>query len=343
MSETLPHKVAQFWPPDDWRRWTVVVAVSGGADSVAMLRCLANLKGPAEGDLVVAHFNHQLRGADSDGDQQFVKRLAQKLGLPCVTGQPPASQLAKPATDQAEETARKHRYAFLSQVAAESGARFVVTAHTADDQVETILHRILRGTGLGGLTGIPRTRPLNEFVTLARPLLCCRRSEITEYLEALGQPHREDHSNQERRFTRNRIRHDLLPQLRNHYNSQVDAALLRLQTVAEEAHALLGEQAGSLAAECCRSREPNLIVLDRAPLRRAPEAVVRQMLMDLWKEHDWPQRAMAFERWQELAEVARSELTHIAVDLPGGVVASGGERDLSLRRSCADDLLPQPS
>ena len=153
-------QLAAAWPPEDWQDVTVVLAVSGGADSVALLRAMTAVRGGGEGRLAAAHLNHQLRGAESDGDEAFVVELCGRLGIACEVGRTPAGELAAESGDGIEAAARDARYRFLAATAARLGARFVATAHTADDQAETILHRILRGTGIGGLAGIARTRPL---------------------------------------------------------------------------------------------------------------------------------------------------------------------------------------
>jgi len=165
-----------------WNDVGVVVAVSGGADSVALLRGMASARSTLAGSgrLIVAHFNHGLRGAESDADQAFVEELAARFQLQCCSAR------AAPAGSGhvAEEAARNQRYAFLLQTASTQGARVVATAHTADDQIETVLHRVVRGSGLSGLAGIPFTRSLSEAVALVRPLLHYRRAEILAYLTA---------------------------------------------------------------------------------------------------------------------------------------------------------------
>ena len=229
----LEEKLANAWSPQAWADVSVLVAVSGGADSVALLRGLWALKHGGVGQLLVAHFNHRLRGEESDADEEFVCRLARKLGLGFECGRLESAAM-EACSDGIEEAARSQRYQFLTDTAEKSAARYVVCAHTEDDQIETVLHRILRGTGIAGLSGIPRCRRLSPAVTLIRPLLEVRRVELVDYLASLGQAYREDSSNLDRRFTRNRIRHDLLPQLAEHYNPGVGEALRRLGHLAGE-------------------------------------------------------------------------------------------------------------
>ena len=148
--------MAESWPPERWCDLTVLLAVSGGGDSVAMFRALHALRTSGPGRLVAAHVNHRLRGEESQADEQFVRRLCERFQVPCEVVQAGIDPQAPEAADGLETAARTVRYQALQQIAARCGARYVVTAHTADDQAETILHRILRGTGIHGLAGIPR-------------------------------------------------------------------------------------------------------------------------------------------------------------------------------------------
>src|SRR5438876_8996831 len=180
-----------------------------------------------------------------------------------------------------EGAARKARYDFLAYAASECGARYVATAHTADDQVETMLFNILRGTGLLGLAGIPRLRQLTDAATIIRPLLDVTRTEVLSYLQSLGQPYRDDSTNRLEEYTRNRIRLQLLPLLERDYNPRVREALLRLATIAGETRDLIRQQAIELLEETSRLI-PGGVELDAAPLAAAHPALARSALMLLW-------------------------------------------------------------
>ncbi len=248
MPHLLESKLAAAWPLSDWDDVTVVVAVSGGCDSVALLRAMLALKTSGAGRVCAAHLNHQLR-PEADEDERFVVELCQRLGVKCEVEQAAVDQLAARSGNGLEAAARMARYRFLQETAGRLGARFVATAHTADDQAETILHRILRGTGIRGLAGMPRARPLGH-ATLIRPLLGVRRDELRAYLDALGQPWRHDQSNADLRFTRNRIRHQTMPQLRRHFNAGLTEALLRLGALAGEAQAVVDELVAERLDRC---------------------------------------------------------------------------------------------
>jgi tRNA(Ile)-lysidine synthase len=187
---------------------TVIVAVSGGADSIALLDILSSLpEFPL--NLIVAHLNHSLRGAESDGDEAFVRELAAHYGLPCEVGRADVQALSSMHKLSLEEAGRAARYAFLHELAARHRAHAIALAHHADDQAETVLMRLLRGAGATGLAGIaPKTGN-----GLVRPLLGITRGEIEAYLQARGLAFRTDSSNADTSFLRNRIRHELLPYL----------------------------------------------------------------------------------------------------------------------------------
>ena len=183
----------------------VLVACSGGADSVALLHLLRGMEGI---DVVCAHFNHCLRGAESDRDEAFVQGLCADWGISFTAGRGDVAEYAASQGLGIEEAAREKRYAFLQKTAAETGCGLIATAHTADDNAETVLFHLIRGTGMSGLCGIPPVRG-----NVIRPLLNVTRSEIEEYLSLHGLPHVEDSSNGDTRYARNALRHTVLPAL----------------------------------------------------------------------------------------------------------------------------------
>ena len=290
----------------------ILAAVSGGADSVALMHLLAHSM-PTEGKLAVAHVNHRLRGADSDADAEFVRSLSTEYKLRYF------EHRSEPGTLLSENVARNLRYDFLIQQAETIGFRYLATAHTADDQTETVLHRILRGTGLSGLSGIAPLRMMTPAVTLLRPLLHVRRKEILSYLESLGKIYREDKTNVENQFTRNRIRNRLLPMLRDEFNPQVDEAVCRLASLAAVHESILEELLNGLIETALVEPLPNRIVLDVLSLQHCTLPVLREILIRVWKRHNFPQQEMDYQQWSVLAE-----LFHIPgkrLDFPGGIAA----------------------
>jgi len=335
--------VAMSWPFTQWREVTVVVAVSGGRDSVALLRALARLRelmhedselghrAPPAGRLIVAHFNHHLRAAESDADEAFVRDLSQRLQLACETGH--ASRLNDANGKGLEAAARRHRYEFLRTTADRFGARYVATAHTADDHVETILHRIVRGTGVRGLAGIPARRTLSPLTTLVRPLLEIRRSEVESYLNELGQPFREDASNASLAFTRNRIRHELLPLLERNYNSRVREAIERLGELADQSQAIVDSLVATLCTQCVVPRDTRLVTIACTPLRNQPEFLVQELLLAVWRLQHWPLQDMSRRKWQQLSELVQATDSPLPpIILPGNIQARITDDILELKR-----------
>ena len=187
------------------------MAVSGGADSVALLHLLLEA---GRGNLIVAHFNHRLRGKASDGDAAFVGKLAAKMGLPCETGAEDVRSLAVKRKCSVETAAREARYSFLAAVARKHRTRSVVLAHHADDQVETCLFQFLRGSGIAGIAGMkPRSKRSVEGVELEllRPLLALPKQELLTYLRERKIRFREDATNAVADASRNKIRLKILP------------------------------------------------------------------------------------------------------------------------------------
>jgi tRNA(Ile)-lysidine synthase len=315
----------------------VVVAVSGGADSVALLRALDAARDPhAPLPLVLAHLNHQLRGAESDADEAFVVDLHARLaaagrpGLSLARTRRDIAAQARAEGENLEALARRERYRWLAEVARAHGIGWIATGHTANDQAETVLHRLLRGTGLRGLRGIAPRRELEPGIGVVRPLLTVTRAEIVAYLQELGQPYREDASNLDLRYTSNRIRHELLPRLAQNYNPSIVGALASLATQAEEIYR--DEEAAALAllAEAELPRAGTLLIFDRTRLVTAPRHRVREMFRSVWLREGWTLGGMDFASWERLADVVFADVP--AVDLPGGIHARRRARVVQLER-----------
>lgn len=309
----------------------IVIAVSGGADSVSLVRALVAVGDPhAPISLVLAHLNHQLRGRESDADEKFVAELHAQLtaaGRPnlilCRARRDIASQ-ARAEGANLEALARRERYRWLAEVAREHEMKYVATGHTANDQAETVLHRLLRGTGLRGLRGIAPMRRLGHGLTLIRPLLSALRGDIVAYLNELGQAYREDASNLDRRFTRNRIRHELLPHLAAQYNPAIVRVLAGLAEQAEAAFSSEESAATALLAKAELPRAGEMLIFDLQRLKSEPRQRVCEMFYLVWLREGWPLGRMDRAAWKRLAGVVFDDL--MAVDLPGGLHAHRRER-----------------
>jgi len=287
-----------------------VIAVSGGADSVALLRAFAD--SPPAAGLIVAHLNHQLRDADSDGDAAFVSALCPHWPHRVET----VDIAAAAAGENLEAVARSVRYEFLARVARETGATWVATAHTRDDQAETLLHRLIRGSGLRGLRGIAETRELVPGVRLVRPLLTLSRQDVIAYLREIDQRWREDASNRDMQFTRNRIRHELLPLMRT-YNPAIDEMLSRTAAQASEMYIGIEQLAAALLRSAERPRAGSIVILDRTSLCAVAPHLLRELLHMIWQREGWTRGGMTLDHWSRAAEVIHGETP--AWDLPDGI------------------------
>jgi tRNA(Ile)-lysidine synthase len=315
----------------------LVAAVSGGPDSVALLRAVLAARGAEGAPVIVAHLNHQWRGAESDADEQFVRDLHRELlssGVPelrLVCARRDVKADAEGTNLEAE--ARRVRYAWLAETARAEGVSLVATGHTASDQAETVLHHLLRGTGFAGLRGIAAHRELEPGVAVIRPLLRIGREDVLAYLTELGQGYRLDSSNTDPKFTRNRLRAELLPLLRAEYNPQVDEVLARLAEQADEVYRDEEEQARALLAAVERPRAGNRVILDAAELAGVRLRMVCAVLRLVWTREGWPAGAMGYDDWRRTAELVR--LAGGAVDLPGRIRARRRGRVLQVGRSAS--------
>jgi tRNA(Ile)-lysidine synthase len=330
-------KLAQAWPPTTWGGVSVLVAVSGGPDSMALLRAMHSVQDAGLGRLAVAHFNHRLRGRESDADEAFVAEVAARLHCPYEAGYPPDGGIITHRGDGLEAAARRARYQFLTRTAAKLAARYVAVAHTADDQAETILHRILRGTGIGGLAGMGRVRPLSQATTLIRPLLGFRRAEICDYLKDIGQSCRLDATNLDPRRTRNRIRHHLLPELAARFNPDVAGALLRLGSLAGEVQSVVEALVEQLVERSLSESTPCGACIELSRLQGESRYLLREVFMAVWRRQGWPLRHMGFEQWEILATMTKPSAEGPVSPpqrrtFPGGVLAEISPGRLQLRR-----------
>jgi tRNA(Ile)-lysidine synthase len=234
---------------------SVGVAVSGGADSVALLRLLLELREKLGILPAVVHFNHQLRGKPSDADEEFVANLAAKHALPFFLGSENVAAIARREKSNLEDAARRARYQFFAQLVEQGKLTRVAVAHTADDQAETVLAHILRGTGLAGLGGIhPTSGPV------VRPLLHLRRCTLRAYLRQRKQTWREDASNRDLSKTRARIRKKLLPLLETQFQPATVLHLNALAAFAREDNAYLDSIAAAAVHALCKKENGALSV-----------------------------------------------------------------------------------
>jgi tRNA(Ile)-lysidine synthase len=261
--------------PDD----RVLVAVSGGPDSLCLLHVLwTEREARGLGGVEVAHLDHGLRGTESAAEAEWVAEWCRERGIVCHVGR--ADVAASKRGRSVQEAARAARYEFLEQTAVRIGADKIATGHTRDDQAETVLANILRGTGMDGLRGIPAMRELaGQRGRIVRPLLDVTRAEVEAYNAAHGLLPRLDPSNlSAEHYTRNRIRLELLPELRQQYNPRIDEALVRLSEIAARDSDYLTVQAAAALTGVMRGSDVFRLELDRGGLAELHPALLRYVL-----------------------------------------------------------------
>ncbi len=270
-------EAARDWPLFEKGR-PLLVAVSGGADSLALLHGLAALPPPADSSLIVAHVHHGIRGPAADRDAAFVRARCRLLRVPYFEKKADVPALAQARGLSLEMAAREVRYAFFGQVLGETGASAVATAHTADDQAETVLLRLLRGAGPRGLGAmLPRARV--QGVPVVRPFLCVTRREVEAYLTGLGKRWREDRTNADPAMLRNRVRHELLPLLEKRFSPGIREILRRTADILREEEEWLLPQAEKALARLAPLRAGGS--LRAGGLEALPRALSRRVIR-LW-------------------------------------------------------------
>jgi tRNA(Ile)-lysidine synthase len=311
----------------------VAVAVSGGADSVALLCLLAELREECGIVLSAIHFNHKLRGADSDQDEQFVGELAQRLGFESLSESGDVAAYAKEKHFSVETAARKLRYEYFQRLLSENQFDRIVTAHTLDDQAETVLLKLVRGAGTRGLAGI-YPKLIVKQASIIRPLLGIRRKDIEAYLADIQQPWREDKSNRDLRHSRNRVRHGILPRLERHLNPAVYEALSETADIARAEEDYWSRKVEEILPAVWQKQSSggmlNLELLADLPLA-LQRRVVRRAAESLGLN-------LEFRQVAEILETASSSPTHKSLLLPNRwkVSRKKGELRFEVQSAIAD-------
>ena len=308
LAETLLDRVAEIIPrysmldPGD----RVGVAVSGGADSVVLLHVLHRLAPALQLRLAVLHVNHQLRGAESDAEEQFVRELAASLALEVFVAH------GAPADGNLEQEARRIRREFFRQSMADRSLRRVALGHTRTDQAETVLFRLLRGSGL---TGLAAMRPLTVD-GLIRPLLTTSREEVRQWAGAENIPWREDSSNASPQFARNRLRNEAIPLLTREFNSNLEAVLAGTAQLAQAEEDYWTQQVAPLHGQIAkRNRLGSILQIE--PLRALHPAVQRRLLRHALHELRGDLRSLDFAHIEAILRICNTPHGHDRVIVPG--------------------------
>ncbi|MDD3652689.1 MAG: tRNA lysidine(34) synthetase TilS [Desulfotomaculaceae bacterium] len=312
----------------------VVVAVSGGTDSVALLHLLYYLRHKLGISLHVAHLNHMFRGSESEADACFVADLAKRYHLPATIEAFDVPAYREEMRMSAQAAAREVRYRFLHKVAKSTGAAKVALAHQADDQAETVMINFLRGSGLPGLKGILPVR--NDY--LIRPLLMVRRYEIERYCADLQLPFRQDSSNLKKHYLRNRVRMNLLPMLENEYNPAMVSNLIRLGGICREEDEYMENQA-LRAYRKAMVASTGKISLSLDHMLKMPLAIRRRVLRLAWQAFTGTKRDLSYQHTEDALNLLNNNVIGSVASLPIGVVATRAQRSLDLS-VCLDRQYP---
>lgn len=338
MLHQVAHTIRRFRMISPGQR--IAVACSGGPDSTGLLLILQQLSSELGCTLSVAHLNHQLRGAESDQDEQFVRNLAERLRLPFHRAAADIRLRSEQARENLEQTARRLRYDYLHSLTEAGKADRIAVGHTVDDQAETVLHRLLRGTGGRGLAGVYPT--LENW--LVRPLLETLRQDVLNWLRSTGQLWREDSSNADLRYLRNRIRRRVLPVLAES-NPSIVRLLSRSAEIARDEEAFWDEYLSTFAKQHLEATE-GLVRIAIAPMRRMPIAVARRFLrraledMALRNGSSGQHRrlgrstsASSFVHVEQILDLALRGCSGATLSLPGSIQARKEYSSLLLERS----------
>lgn len=303
-----------------------LLAVSGGADSLALADAAASLQGKEGFSFAVCHVEHGLRGEEALADMRLVQRFCAERGLPCIARHVGVLDYAKKKRLSMEEAARDLRYKALREEAAKAGAEFIVTAHHLDDQAETVLLKLLRGASIDGLCAMSSVSG-----DILRPFLTIEKRELEEYCRELGIACCSDSTNEDIAYTRNRVRRQLLPELRSSFNPAVSRALAKtaelLQQDADCLRLIAQESYGKLA----KRQDDGSIVFDSADLNKLPKSIASRLIrlayFELGGKELGYERTKAVETMLARADGAKT------LQLPGKIVARLKKRRLIFSRS----------
>lgn len=306
----------------------LIAGVSGGPDSVALLELLSKLRQKYSLAITAAHLDHGFVKTESRRFLRLVQKTCKRLGVPLVEAAADVKKTAKEEKRSLEETGRILRYRFFERAAAKTRSQKIVTAHTLDDQAETMLLRLIRGSGLRGLNGIPYRRGQGVF-TVIRPLLDVPKRDLTAFLNQSRVSYCRDATNRDSGFTRNRVRLRLLPALARDFNPRIRETLGHLSPVFQETQDFI-RRAGARALARCAGRSA---ALDTSAFCRLHPALRSEVLLQAIEKINGNSKKITREHLTRLCEMAASSESRLRADLPGGLSAEKKGALLRLRRA----------
>ncbi|MBO8172694.1 MAG: tRNA lysidine(34) synthetase TilS [Bacillaceae bacterium] len=312
----------QLIKPED----RILVAVSGGPDSIALLHILKSLSDEQGWEVAAAHLNHGFRGEESEADAEYVRSFCQQYDIPLEIRFVDVPKYMKETGRGAQESAREIRYEFLTEIAGRYHMSKIATGHHADDQIETILMRIIRGTGLDGLQGMPEIRKIGP-VEVVRPLLSFRKQELEDYCREHDLNPRRDSSNESVKYTRNKVRLDVLPVLRE-INPGVDEAVLQLGEIAAEETHFMNREAMHILEKVMEQKDRHKMVINRTVLQEFDIALQRRVckLILSCLFHNRNQNERTFSLISDILRFIRNPEPSGSIDIPGGYISKNYDR-----------------
>jgi len=296
----------------------IIVAASGGVDSMVLLDLMARLSKSENIELSVAHINYGLRGTESDRDEDLVRERCERYGIPCDVLKTRLNN-----ADNLQNEARRVRYAFFKECAKKRDANVIATAHHRDDQAETVLMHLMRGAGLQGLCGMSYADEMDDGTKLIRPMLPLGRDEIAKYAAERRVRYAEDATNKETRYNRNAVRHTLLPAMEE-FNPQIRDHLSNMAGRLREDEEVLASMAGAFCSEHlilreprAETRAPNAVEFSLAEYERLQPAIRRRVLIAAYEVTAGSRANLNSDQLQRMDEIAHSASVQGEYQLPG--------------------------
>ena len=308
----------------------VLVAFSGGPDSVCLLNMLNNLKEKFNISIGAAHINHMLRGEEADRDEEYVKEFCRQRSIPCYVKRVDINKYSKEKRMSSETAGRKVRYDFFEEIAQKEDYNKIATAHNANDQAETVLFRMIRGSGLEGLGGIKNFRD-NKII---RPILCLTREEVEFYIKNNGLKPRIDKTNFEKNYNRNKIRLDILPYIKKNFNENIIETLNRMSLQFQKDNQYLEEESLKLYNQYCMINNEYFII--KKDTFTNNEAIVTRVIRKSLINYSKQNFDFEMKHIYEIIELANKE-TGKSVNMPNGIIAENIYGDIVLKKNIKID------
>jgi len=314
-------------------RDSVLVGVSGGADSVALVHVMKEIAPIFSIKLGIVHLNHSLRGNESDADARFVVSLSEKLNLPCYTAKEDVAAYKKKHGFSLEEAGRRVRYAFFENIAQREGFNKIALGHTSDDNAELILMYLIRGSGPLGISGIPPVRGVFKTnLMIIRPFIKTTRFDIIKYISSKGLSHVVDESNMDMKYLRNKIRHDLIPELRQNYNPKTVETINRLASIMRSEDEWMENELAPILNKNTLFEENNRIVLSVSGINALHPAAKRRITRSAIKKVKGDSRRLSYSHIELITAQLASDSNSWSLDLPDRIRITRTGKELTVSK-----------